>query len=52
MLILPDCDLKTAVEGAVSGIRFTRQAQSCTSSTRIYIPGVVLEENEYRLRTN
>lgn len=38
MLILPDCDLDLAVEGAVSGIRFTRQAQSCTSSTRVYVP--------------
>lgn len=38
MLVLPDCDLEVAVEGAVSGIRFTRQAQSCTSSTRVYVP--------------
>ncbi len=38
MLVLPDCDLDVAVEGAVSGIRFTRQAQSCTSSTRVYVP--------------
>lgn len=44
MLVLPDCDLKTAVDGAVSGIRFTRQAQSCTSSTRIYVPVEMLEE--------
>ena len=38
MLVLPDCDLDVAVEGAISGIRFTRQAQSCTSSTRVYVP--------------
>lgn len=43
MLILPDCDLETAIQGAVSGIRFTRQAQSCTSSTRIYVPSQMLE---------
>lgn len=44
MLVLPDCDLETAVEGAVSGIRFTRQAQSCTSSTRTYVPREMLED--------
>lgn len=44
MLVLPDCDLKTAIDGAVSGIRFTRQAQSCTSSTRIYVPKNMLAD--------
>lgn len=43
MLVLPDCDLQVAVEGAVNGIRFTRQGQSCTSSTRIYVPSEMLE---------
>ncbi|WP_282611403.1 aldehyde dehydrogenase family protein [Pelagibius sp. Alg239-R121] len=44
MLVLPDCDMHTAVYGAVSGIRFTRQAQSCTSSTRVYVPKERLDE--------
>ncbi len=43
MLILPDCDMDTAVSGAISGIRFTRQAQSCTSSTRVFIPASRLD---------
>jgi len=44
MLILPDCDLETAVDGAIAGIRFTRQAQSCTSSTRVYLPQALRDE--------
>ncbi len=43
MLVLPDCDLSVAVEGAIAGIRFTRQAQSCTSTTRVYLPSSVLD---------
>jgi acyl-CoA reductase-like NAD-dependent aldehyde dehydrogenase len=38
MIILDDCDLETVTEGAVAGMRFTRQGQSCTSSTRIFVP--------------
>jgi acyl-CoA reductase-like NAD-dependent aldehyde dehydrogenase len=38
MIILDDCDLETVTEGAVGGMRFTRQGQSCTSSTRIFVP--------------
>ncbi|GEO80471.1 aldehyde dehydrogenase family protein [Pararhodospirillum oryzae] len=37
MIILPDADLDRAVAGAVSGMRFTRQGQSCTASSRIYV---------------
>jgi len=38
MIILDDCDLDTVIEGAVGGMRFTRQGQSCTSSTRMFVP--------------
>ncbi|MCA8908608.1 MAG: aldehyde dehydrogenase family protein [Rhodospirillaceae bacterium] len=37
MLIMADADLDRAVAGAVSGMRFTRQGQSCTASSRIYV---------------
>lgn len=37
MIILPDCDLNRAVDGAIAGMRFTRQGQSCTASTRIFV---------------
>jgi acyl-CoA reductase-like NAD-dependent aldehyde dehydrogenase len=37
MLVMPDVDLDQAVEGAIAGMRFTRQGQSCTSTSRIYV---------------
>jgi betaine-aldehyde dehydrogenase len=35
--VLADADLERAVAGAVSGMRFTRQGQSCTAASRIYV---------------
>ncbi|MGI9493841.1 MAG: aldehyde dehydrogenase family protein, partial [Geminicoccaceae bacterium] len=43
MIILDDCDLDTVIEGAVGGMRFTRQGQSCTSSTRMFVPGTMFD---------
>ncbi len=37
MIVMGDADLDRAVEGAVTGMRFTRQGQSCTASSRIYV---------------
>ncbi len=37
MIIMADADLDRAVAGAVSGMRFTRQGQSCTASSRIFV---------------
>ena len=37
MLVFADADLDRAVAGAVAGMRFTRQGQSCTASSRIYV---------------
>ena len=37
MLVLADADVDKAVSGAVVGMRFTRQGQSCTASSRILI---------------
>ncbi len=37
MIIMGDADLDRAVAGAVVGMRFTRQGQSCTASSRIYV---------------
>lgn len=36
-IILPDADLDLAVPGILTGMRFTRQGQSCSAGTRIYI---------------
>jgi acyl-CoA reductase-like NAD-dependent aldehyde dehydrogenase len=37
MIVLPDADLDKAVAGAVAGMRFTRQGQSCTAASRIFV---------------
>jgi len=37
MIICADADLSKSVAGAISGMRFTRQGQSCTASSRIYV---------------
>ncbi|MEW6644841.1 MAG: aldehyde dehydrogenase family protein [Pseudomonadota bacterium] len=37
MIVYPDADIARAVAGAVAGMRFTRQGQSCTAASRIYV---------------
>ncbi len=37
MLIMPDADLAQVIEGAITGMRFTRQGQSCTAASRIFV---------------
>ena len=37
MIVMPDADLDKAVEGAVVGMRFTRQGQSCTAASRMLV---------------
>jgi aldehyde dehydrogenase (NAD+) len=37
MIVMPDADLERAVAGAVTGMRFTRQGQSCTAASRIFV---------------
>jgi hypothetical protein len=37
MLVLADADVDKAVSGALVGMRFTRQGQSCTAAPRILI---------------
>ncbi len=44
MIVLPDMDLDRVVEGAVGGVRFTRNGQSCTATTRIYVPAAMHDE--------
>lgn len=36
-IILADADLDLAVPGVIMGMRFTRQGQSCSAGTRVYI---------------
>jgi betaine-aldehyde dehydrogenase len=37
MIVCADAKLSKAVPGAIAGMRFTRQGQSCTASSRIYV---------------
>jgi len=37
MLVFADCDFEKTVAGAVTSMRFTRQGQSCTAASRIYV---------------
>jgi aldehyde dehydrogenase (NAD+) len=37
MIVMADADLDRVVAGAIAGMRFTRQGQSCTASSRIFI---------------
>ena len=37
MVVFADCDFEKTVMGAVTSMRFTRQGQSCTAASRIYV---------------
>ncbi|AWK85237.1 aldehyde dehydrogenase family protein [Azospirillum thermophilum] len=37
MIVMADADLDQAIGGAIAGMRFTRQGQSCTASSRIFV---------------
>jgi aldehyde dehydrogenase (NAD+) len=37
MIVMADADIDKAVAGAVVGMRFTRQGQSCTAASRIFV---------------
>jgi acyl-CoA reductase-like NAD-dependent aldehyde dehydrogenase len=44
MIVMDDADLDRAVAGAVAGMRFTRQGQSCTAASRIFVHERVHDE--------
>jgi aldehyde dehydrogenase (NAD+) len=37
MIVFSDCDFEKTVAGALTSMRFTRQGQSCTAASRIYV---------------
>ncbi len=37
MIVCEDVDLNKAVDGAITSMRFTRQGQSCTAASRIFV---------------
>jgi aldehyde dehydrogenase (NAD+) len=43
-IVLPDADLDLVVPGIITGMRFTRQGQSCSAGTRLFIHDEVYDE--------
>lgn len=50
MIVMGDADIDRAVGGAIIGMRFTRQGQSCTASSRIYVHDSIHDEFVARLK--
>jgi len=50
MIVMADADLEKAVDGAVVGMRFTRQGQSCTAASRIFVADAIHDEFVKRLK--
>jgi acyl-CoA reductase-like NAD-dependent aldehyde dehydrogenase len=50
MIVCADADLDRAVAGAVAGMRFTRQGQSCTASSRLFVHESIHDEFVARLK--
>ena len=44
MIVMADADLDRAVDGAITGVRFTRQGQSCTAASRIFVHRSLIDE--------
>lgn len=43
MIVFADCDFDKTVSGAITSMRFTRQGQSCTAASRIYVERPIFE---------
>jgi acyl-CoA reductase-like NAD-dependent aldehyde dehydrogenase len=43
-IILPDADLDLAVPGILTGMRFTRQGQSCSAGSRLLVHDAIYDE--------
>ncbi len=50
MIVMEDADIEKAVEGATVGMRFTRQGQSCTAASRMFVHEKVHDEFVERLK--
>ena len=44
MIVMADADLDQAAQGAISGMRFTRQGQSCTAASRMFLHESIHDE--------
>jgi acyl-CoA reductase-like NAD-dependent aldehyde dehydrogenase len=43
MIVFADCEFDRTVAGAITSMRFTRQGQSCTAASRIYVERPIFE---------
>ncbi len=50
MIVFADADIERSVDGAIAGMRFTRQGQSCTAASRIYVHAELMPAFTARLR--
>jgi aldehyde dehydrogenase (NAD+) len=44
MIVFADCDFEKTVAGALTSMRFTRQGQSCTAASRIFVQRPIYEK--------
>jgi aldehyde dehydrogenase (NAD+) len=44
MIVFADCDFEKTVMGAITSMRFTRQGQSCTAASRIYVERPIFDK--------
>jgi acyl-CoA reductase-like NAD-dependent aldehyde dehydrogenase len=50
MIVCADADMDRAIAGAVAGMRFTRQGQSCTAASRIFVHEAIHDEFVTKLK--
>ena len=50
MIVFADCDFDKTVAGALTSMRFTRQGQSCTAASRIYVERPILDRFVARMQ--
>ncbi|MFT4081215.1 MAG: aldehyde dehydrogenase family protein [Nocardioides sp.] len=43
-IVFPDVDLSAAVDGVMAGMRFTRQSQSCTAGSRLFLHADIYDD--------
>ncbi|GGE99147.1 aldehyde dehydrogenase [Aliidongia dinghuensis] len=50
MIVMADADIDRAVAGAITGMRFTRQGQSCTAASRMFVHAAIHDEFVSKLK--
>ncbi len=51
MIVFADCDFDKTVSGALTSMRFTRQGQSCTAASRIYVERPIFDRFVAAMKT-